>query len=133
MWCARCPSPTPRCSTARPARPGANRWLTALDDASAPGDEHTLSFGHPLFGGEFCHLRLGPVVAHTPHGRPLFDLDDAEADLRNGTWATLREVRAAKDVAWTSYPCRIDLKGHTFERQGFGGFRQVDAQNEAAA
>ncbi len=103
------------------------QWLTALDDTSAPGDEHTISFGHPLFGGEFCHLRLGPVVDHDAQGRPLFDLDDAEADLRNGAWATLRAISAAKHDALASYPCRVTIKGHTFERGGFDSFKLVEA------
>lgn len=61
------------------------RFLTSFNRDSKAGDEHCISVGHPLLGGEFTTYRLPEPVAHDEHG-PLFDIDSADcvAEIKMG-------------------------------------------------
>ena len=107
------------------------RWLTT-SQGFVPGSEHCLSIGHPLNGGEFTNYRLGEVVAHNERGEPLFDLDEAEVECGhwgNRHWLTRAEIKAAVDEANSpgNYVRAFLLRGVTYQRSSFGGWRMVEA------
>lgn len=111
------------------------RWLTQFGADAAPGSLHTISVGHPLFGGEFTTFRLGQVVAmgRDAYGdAPLFDTDEAEICISSRIcwenddreiWASLAEVREAiraKNANLSGDWRTLQIRGLTFERGSFG-------------
>lgn len=111
------------------------RWLTQMGADATPGSKHTLSVGHPLFGGEFTTYRLGPVVAigRDAYGdAPLFDMEEAEVSITGRIswededqhiWLPLAEVREAiraKNAEAGPNWRTLELRGLTFTRGSFG-------------
>lgn len=99
------------------------RHLTSFGQDAKPGDVITWSVGHPINGGEFTTIRLGAVVTVDERGLPLFDEDETDVQIRADLWATRAEIKAAKESAGWFDPLRIC--GLTFERNAFGGWREV--------
>jgi len=108
------------------------RWLTSIGADAVEGSQHTLSVGHPLFGGEFTTYRLGAPVATNRYGEPLFDIADAEVSIERGVvweseseWATLREVRAAIEDAKRVWPIVLTIRGRSFKYGTFGLWKEA--------
>lgn len=109
------------------------RWLTSMGVDAAEGSEHTLSVGHPLFGGEFTTYRLGAPIAVNRYGEPMFDMDEASVSVERAIiwevpteWVPLREVRDAIDAAKSVYPCVLTIRGRSFKRGSFGLWSAVE-------
>src|SRR3954451_22615295 len=96
---ARSASPTPRCSTARPARPGASRWPIDACPSS-------------------CGKRAGTSCCQTARVLVTFDLFSALLDARTGGSAAFGQIVAAHgwDIAAEDLYDRWDAANKASQR-----------------